>query len=49
MVLIAGYGGFDFGIPYSVIGDLAGECKRSSDLGRQLCERDAVIHALLAC
>jgi hypothetical protein len=33
LVLVAGYGGFDFGLPYGVIGDRAGPMRK---VGRRL-------------
>ena len=33
LVLIAGYGGFDFGLPFSITGDLAGAMQKVKRLG----------------
>jgi hypothetical protein len=33
VVLVAGYGGFDFGLPFSVTGDLAGAMQKVERLG----------------
>lgn len=33
LVMIAGYGGFDLGLPYSVTGDPAGEMQKVERLG----------------
>jgi hypothetical protein len=33
LVLIAGYGGFDFGLPFSILGDRAGAMKKVERLG----------------
>ena len=34
LVLVAGYGGFDFGLPYSVTGDRAGAMQKVGRLGQ---------------
>jgi len=34
LVLVAGYGGFDFGLPFSVTGDRAGAMQKVERLGK---------------
>ena len=34
LVLVAGYGGFDFGFPYSIVGDRAGAVQKIERLGQ---------------